>query len=41
MLAHVTTFSAFRRTMAVFAFRELGVDDIGIGDPFEWERTLA
>lgn len=41
MLAHVTTFSAFRRTMAVFALRELGVDDVGIGDPIEWERSLA
>jgi len=41
MLAHVTTFSAFRRTMAVFALRELGVEDLGIGDPIEWERSLA
>lgn len=41
MLAHVTTFSAYRRTMAALAFRELGVDDIGIGDPIEWERSLA
>lgn len=39
MLAHVTTFNAFRRTMAVLALRELGVDDIGLGDPIEWERT--
>ncbi len=41
MLAHVTTFSAFRRTMAVFALRDAGVDDIGIGDPIEWERSLS
>jgi AraC-like DNA-binding protein len=41
MLAHVATFSAFRRTMAVFAFRELGVDDLGLGDPIDWERSLA
>lgn len=41
MLAHVATFSAFRRTMAVFAFRELGINDLGIGDPIEWERSLA
>jgi hypothetical protein len=41
MLAHVATFSAFRRTAAVFALRELGVDDVGIGDPIEWERALA
>jgi AraC-like DNA-binding protein len=41
MLAHVATFSAYRRTMAVLAFRELGVDDLGIGDPIEWERSLG
>jgi AraC family transcriptional regulator len=41
MLAHVATFSAVRRTMAVFAFRHLGVDDLGLGDPIEWERSLA
>lgn len=41
MLAHVATFSAFRRTMAVFAFRQLGVEDLGLGDPIEWERNLA
>ncbi len=41
MLAHITTFSAFRRTIAVLALRELGVHDIGIGDPIEWERGQA
>ncbi|MGI8825260.1 MAG: DinB family protein [Chloroflexota bacterium] len=41
MLAHVATFSAYRRTEAVFALRELGVDDIGLGDPIEWERSLT
>jgi uncharacterized damage-inducible protein DinB len=41
MLAHVTTFSAWRRTLAVLAFRQLGVDDLGIGDPLEWERSPA
>jgi AraC-like DNA-binding protein len=41
MLAHVATFSAFRRTIAVLAFRELGVNDLGIGDPIEWERSLG
>lgn len=41
MLAHVMTFSAYRRTMAVFALRYLGVEDVGIGDPIEWERQLA
>ena len=41
MLAHVATFSAYRRTQAVLALRDLGVGDIGIGDPIEWERSLA
>jgi AraC family transcriptional regulator len=41
MLAHVATFSAWRRTLAVLAFKQLGVEDIGIGDPFEWERNLG
>jgi AraC-like DNA-binding protein len=41
MLNHVMTFSAYRRTLAILAFRELGVTDLGIGDPVEWERALA
>jgi AraC family transcriptional regulator len=41
MLAHVATFSAYRRTLAMLALRQLGVEDIGIGDPIEWERALA
>lgn len=41
MLAHIVTFSAYRRTLALLAFRELGIDDLGIGDPVEWERSLA
>ncbi len=41
MLAHVTTFSAYRRSMTIAAFRQLGVEDLGIGDPIGWERSLA
>jgi hypothetical protein len=41
MLAHVTTFSAYRRSMTIAAFRQLGVEDLGIGDPVSWERSLA
>ena len=41
MLAHVATFSAWRRTLAILAYRQLGVEDLGIGDPIEWERSLA
>lgn len=41
MLAHVATFSTVRRTRAILAFRALGVDDLGIGDPIQWERSRA
>lgn len=41
MLAHVVNFSVYRRNLAILAFRELGVDDLGIGDPIEWERNIA
>lgn len=41
MLAHVTNFSAYRRSLAIAAFRQLGVEDLGIGDPIGWERSLA
>jgi len=41
MLSHVVTFSTYRRTLAILAFRELGVKDLGIGDPIEWERSLS
>jgi AraC family transcriptional regulator len=41
MLSHVLTFSTYRRTLAILAFRELGVGDLGIGDPLEWERSMG
>jgi hypothetical protein len=41
MLVHVTTFSTWRRARAILAFRQLGVDDLGIGDPIQWERSLV
>jgi AraC-like DNA-binding protein len=40
-VAHVLTFSASRRQTAIRALRALGVDDVGMGDPIEWERSLA
>jgi AraC-like DNA-binding protein len=40
MLSHVLTFSTYRRTLAILAFRELGVENLGIGDPMEWEQAL-
>ncbi len=40
-MAHVLTFSAYRRAAAIEALGQLGVDDIGYGDPIEWERAVA
>jgi AraC family transcriptional regulator len=39
MIAHVVTFSAYRRSMALKILESLGVDDLGYGDPIEWERS--
>jgi hypothetical protein len=39
--AHVLTFQAHRRTVALYTFRQLGVHDLGSGDPIEWERMQA
>lgn len=36
MLAHVLTFSAVRRTMAVGALHDAGVTDLGAGDPMQF-----
>ena len=41
VVAHVITFDAFRRSVAIKLMNKLGIDDIGYGDPIEWERTLA
>ena len=41
MIAHVVTFSAFRRSAALKIMEKLGVDDLGYGDPIEWEREVA
>jgi hypothetical protein len=41
MVAHVLTFSAYRLQMLIKALARLGADDVGIGDPVEWERSLA
>lgn len=40
-IAHVVTFSAYRREIAVAALRRAGIDDLGIGDPIAWERAQA
>lgn len=41
MIAHVVTFSAFRRSAALKILNRLGIDELGYGDPIEWERKVA
>jgi AraC family transcriptional regulator len=36
MLAHVLTFSAVRRTLAIGALENAGIDDLGAGDPMRF-----
>ena len=36
MIAHVLTFAAYHRTLAVQAFDEYGVEGLGWGDPMKW-----
>jgi AraC family transcriptional regulator len=36
MVAHVLTFSAVRRTMAIGALESAGIDDLGAGDPMRF-----
>jgi len=40
MIAHVLTFAAYRRTVALQAMARLGITDLGYGDPIEWEEQL-
>ena len=41
VFAHIMTFNAHRRLMAVDALRQLGVPTEGFGDPMEYEETVA
>ena len=41
VVAHIVTFDAFRRSMAIKMLNNLGVTDVGYGDPIEWERAVA
>jgi AraC family transcriptional regulator len=36
MIAHVLTFAAHNRTLAVLAIKKSGIDDLGWGDPMRW-----
>ena len=40
MIAHVLTFSSHRIVAAIRAMQQMGVSDLGYGDPIEWERTM-
>ena len=41
VFAHIMTFNAHRRLMALDAFRQLGVQTEGFGDPMEYEESVA
>jgi hypothetical protein len=41
MIAHVLTFAAHRRTLAVLALDRHGVSDLGWGDPMRWVAEPA
>jgi AraC family transcriptional regulator len=41
VFAHIITFNAHRRLMALDALRQLGVPTEGFGDPMEYEETVA
>lgn len=41
VFAHIMTFNAHRRLMALDALRQLGVETEGFGDPMEYEETVA
>jgi AraC-like DNA-binding protein len=40
MFLHVITFQACRRGELIEALGRLGIDDLGYGDPVEWERAV-
>jgi AraC-like DNA-binding protein/uncharacterized damage-inducible protein DinB len=41
VFAHIMTFNAHRRLMALEALRQLGVQTEGFGDPMEYEESVA
>jgi len=41
VFAHIVTFNAHRRLMALDVLRQLGVQTEGFGDPMEYEETVA
>jgi AraC family transcriptional regulator len=41
MIAHVLTFAAHRRTLAIGALHSVGITDLGSGDPMRWVADAA
>jgi hypothetical protein len=41
MVAHVLTFAAHRRTLAIGALHSAGITDLGAGDPMRWVAEAA
>jgi AraC family transcriptional regulator len=41
MIAHVLTFAAHRRTLAIGALHSVGITDLGSGDPMKWVAEAA
>ncbi len=41
MIAHVVTFSAYRRTLVALALDHAGITDLGWGDPMHWVAETA
>jgi AraC family transcriptional regulator len=41
MLTHLITFNSYRRLTAASLLRSLGVDNVGFGDPIEYEREAT
>ena len=39
MIAHVITFSVYRRTAVIGALEHFGIEDFGNGDPIGWQRA--
>ena len=40
MIAHVVTYSAYRRLTVLKVMDGMGISGLGYGDPIEWERTV-
>jgi len=41
MLAHVVTYNSYRRLLAASLMRQFGIEDVGFGDPIEYERSVS